>query len=80
MRKKSSKKIPPRFKIDPSMMDKKGAFQCPECGTNISPDDYSNETYSVLDIKVKDSILNEVVLSCKKCISHIHLVGFQPLY
>lgn len=67
------------YKVDLSMMDRNGVFRCPECGAKISPDDCSDEVYSILDINVKDYVLEEVVIRCNKCTSHIHLLGFQPL-
>jgi DNA-directed RNA polymerase subunit RPC12/RpoP len=67
------------YKVDLSLMDRDGAFRCPECGAKISPDDCSDEVYSILDINVKDYVLEEVVIRCNKCASQIHLMGFQPL-
>ena len=72
-------KLVTAYKVDLSMMDRNGAFRCPECGAKISPDDCSDEVYSILDINVKDYVLDEVVIRCNKCASHIHLMGFQPL-
>jgi hypothetical protein len=31
-----------------------GSFACPKCGTVISPDDESEETYSILDVTIGD--------------------------
>jgi predicted RNA-binding Zn-ribbon protein involved in translation (DUF1610 family) len=67
------------YKVDLSRMDRNGAFRCPECGARITPDDCSDKVYSILDINVKNYVLDEVVIRCNKCRSHIHLLGFQPL-
>jgi transcription elongation factor Elf1 len=68
------------YKVDQSTTKKNGAFGCPECGTNISPDDCTEETYTILDVKVIDHMLNEIVICCKKCLSKIYLSGFQPSF
>jgi len=67
------------YKIGLSAMDKKGDFPCPHCGAKISPDDCSDEAYSILDINVNSVGLEEVVLCCNKCTSQIHLTGFSPV-
>jgi predicted RNA-binding Zn-ribbon protein involved in translation (DUF1610 family) len=54
-----------------------GSFPCPKCGTSISPDDSSEETYQILDTKVVNDELAELVISCGKCGSTIKLTGFQ---
>lgn len=67
------------YKIGLSSMDKKGAFPCPHCGSKISPDDSSNEAYTILDININHTGLEEVVLRCSKCTSQIHLTGFSTV-
>jgi hypothetical protein len=66
-----------RYKIDMSTVDESGAFQCPQCGLSISPDDESEENYEILDTKVVNDELAELVLSCNKCGSTIKVTGFQ---
>jgi ribosomal protein S27AE len=68
------------YTIDLTKIDGDGAFACPNCGTVISPDDESEETYHILETKVKNDDLEELVLTCKKCGTTIRLVGFlsQP--
>ena len=53
---------------------------CPKCGTVISPDDETEEIYQIVETKVKNDELAELVLMCKRCGSTIKLVGFlsQP--
>ena len=65
------------YRVDLAKIEGNGDFQCPRCGTIISPDDSSEEKYSVLEPKVNRNGLEEIVLLCKKCGSHIHLTGFS---
>jgi len=66
--------------IDLTKIDGDGAFPCPRCGTMISPDDESEETYQIVETKVKGDELAELVLMCNKCKTTIKLTGFisQP--
>lgn len=64
--------------IDLTKIDGDGAFQCPKCGVVISPDDESDQTYEIVDTKVKGDDLEELVLTCKRCGTTIKLVGFLP--
>jgi predicted RNA-binding Zn-ribbon protein involved in translation (DUF1610 family) len=66
------------FKIDLSIIDGDGTFPCPKCGTPISPDDDSEENYHIVDTKVINGELAELIISCGKCGSHLKLTGFQP--
>lgn len=79
MKKETIKKSMP-YTIDLTKIDGDGAFPCPKCGTIISPDDESEETYQIIQTKVKDDALAELMLTCRKCGSAIKLVGFlsQP--
>ena len=54
-------------------------FACPRCKTTVSPDDDTEETYSILESKVNSHGLEEIVIQCKKCGIHIHLTGFSIL-
>ena len=80
MMKKAAVKKSPTYTIDLTKIDGDGAFPCPKCGTLISPDDETEETYQIVETKVKDDDLEELVLSCKKCGTTIKLTGFlsQP--
>jgi predicted RNA-binding Zn-ribbon protein involved in translation (DUF1610 family) len=57
-----------------------GSFPCPKCGTPISPEDSSEETYQIVDTKVVDDKLEELIISCGRCRSTIKLTGFQQGY
>jgi len=65
--------------VDLTKIDGNGEFSCPQCGIAISPEDSTEEKYSVLEPKVKNNGLEEVVILCNSCGSHIHLTGFSLL-
>jgi len=67
------------YVLDLSRIDGSGDFLCPHCGATISPDDCSEEVYSILDIKVNSYGLDELVIRCNRCESQIHLTGFSIL-
>jgi predicted RNA-binding Zn-ribbon protein involved in translation (DUF1610 family) len=54
-----------------------GTFLCPRCGAKISPDDRSENTYTIYDTIMKDNNLDEVIIYCKRCLSFIHLYGLS---
>ena len=67
------------YKVDLTKIDGSGDLSCPSCGTVISPDDVTEETYSILETKVNEQGLEELVIRCNKCTSQIHLTGFSLL-
>jgi len=67
------------FEVDLSELQGEGDFPCPNCGVIISPDDESEETYTILETKGDEDLLEEVVLRCKKCESIVRLKGFEKL-
>ncbi len=69
---------PFRTTINLSEIDGEGSFPCPKCGTMISPDDESDEVYNILDTKMVNGDLAELVISCCTCGTVIRLVGFEP--
>jgi ribosomal protein S27AE len=80
MMKKEAVKKNMMYTIDLTKIDGDGAFPCPKCGSIISPDDESEEVYQIVETKVKNDALAELMLTCSKCGSTIKLVGFlsQP--
>ena len=66
-------------RVDLTKIDGNGDLTCPQCGIVISPEDSTEEKYSILEPKVKNNGLEEVVILCKSCGSHIHLTGFSLL-
>ena len=77
MMKKAEVKKSMAYEIDLTKIDGDGAFPCPKCGTVISPDDESEETYHIVDTKVKNDELAELLIMCMKCRTTIKLVGLM---
>jgi hypothetical protein len=63
--------------LDLARIDGDGSFPCPKCGTIISPDDESEDVYSILDTKVVSNELVELVICCGTCRTIIKLTGFE---
>ena len=75
--KKTAMKKDMIYTVDLTKIDGDGAFPCPKCETLISPDDETDETYRIVETKIKDDELAELVLTCNKCGTRIKLVGFM---
>jgi uncharacterized protein with PIN domain len=67
------------YKIDLTKIEGNGNFSCPKCGTKISPNDDTEEAYSIVEQKVNSHGLEELVIRCNRCFSFIHLTGFSFL-
>lgn len=67
------------FTLDLTKMDGNGDFSCPVCGAAISPDDLTEEAYSILEVKVDSHGLEGLVIRCNRCASQLHLTGFSLL-
>lgn len=65
--------------IDLTKIAGEGDFPCPSCGTMISPEDQSNEVYNILETKVKNNCLEEILILCNRCGGKMRLVGFLAL-
>jgi len=65
--------------LDLTTIEGDGSFPCPKCGTMISPDDETEEVYTILDTKVIGDELAELVISCGTCRAVIKLTGFQQV-
>ena len=77
MMKKSMSKKTVRYTIDLTEIDGDGSFPCPKCGTVVSPEDESEEVYKIVDTKVVNDELVELIINCNECRSNIKLTGFQ---
>ena len=66
--------------LDLTKISGKGEFTCPKCGVTISPDDETEEVYSILEVKVKKQALKELLIRCNRCANQIHLKGFSLLH
>ena len=64
------------YRIDLRTIGGEGEFPCPHCGSNISPDDKTDDNYTVLQTSSEDGNLIELEVICKKCESTIRIVGF----
>jgi ribosomal protein S27AE len=56
-----------------------GSFACPKCGMTISPEDDTEENYTIVNTKVVNDELVELVVACGKCGITIILTGFQQI-
>jgi len=73
---KSEKLADGLYGVDLTKIDGDGAFLCPNCGAVISPDDETEETYTIIETKVENDELAELTLMCNHCRSKIKLTGF----
>jgi hypothetical protein len=64
------------YLIDLTQVEGDGSFKCPKCGLSISPEDETEDNYQIVDTKVKNDELVELVITCGKCSSTIRLTGF----
>jgi len=65
--------------LDLTKIDGNGDFPCPTCGVTISPEDESENIYTILQEKVRNDVLEELMIQCNKCSSRIRLTGFPIL-
>ena len=79
MMKKPQKKNDSEYRINLVAIDGDGSFPCPKCGMSISPEDETEKSYKILETKVINEELAELVIACGKCRSTIILTGFQGL-
>ena len=67
-------------KVNLSKISGDGEFPCPKCGSAISPDDETEDTYTIVDTVVDyNDSLESLVIKCKKCKTKINLEGFDSL-
>jgi hypothetical protein len=66
----------PAYTIDLIAIEGDGSFPCPKCGMSISPEDETETNYKIVDTKVVNDELAELVISCGKCRSVLKLTGF----
>jgi transcription initiation factor IIE alpha subunit len=65
------------FQVDLTKIDGDGSFPCPKCGSVVSPEDESEKTYRIVNTKVVNDQLVELVIECSHCGSTIRLTGFE---
>jgi DNA-directed RNA polymerase subunit RPC12/RpoP len=67
------------YTIDLTKIKGSGEIKCPKCGTTISPDDKTENTYTIMETVMKDESLDRISLQCNRCQSKISLTGFRLL-
>lgn len=67
------------YTIDLTRISGSGEFRCPKCGTEMSPEDETEEVYTILEAVTKGDCLERIILQCNRCGSQIHLIGFDFL-
>ena len=67
------------YTIDLRRINGEGEFKCPKCGVLISPDDETEDVYTILEPVMKRDSVEKIILQCNKCRSQVHLVGFDLL-
>jgi hypothetical protein len=63
--------------INLTQIDGDGSFPCPKCGIVISPEDETEKVYRIVDTKIVNNELVELVVLCENCGIKVKLVGFQ---
>jgi hypothetical protein len=77
MMKKSMSKKGMIYTVNLTEIEGDGSFPCPKCATVISPEDETEEVYKIVDTKIVNDELVELVIMCGNCGSNIRLTGFQ---
>ncbi len=77
MMKKSMSKKGMVYTVNLAEIEGDGSFPCPKCATVISPEDETEEVYKIVDTKIVNDELVELVIMCGNCGSNIKLTGFQ---
>ena len=65
--------------LDLTKMDGNGDFLCPTCGVTISPEDETEDVYTIIEEKVRNNALEELVIQCNACGNRLRLTGFPSL-
>jgi hypothetical protein len=65
------------YKMELSEINRNGSLACPGCGAHISPDDQTEEIYTLLDVNMNGVGLDEIVIRCNRCRSQIYISGFS---
>ena len=79
MQKIKSAKPMPINELDLTKIEGDGDFPCPNCGVKISPEDETEEVYTIIEEKVRNDVLEELVIQCNTCKTQIRLTGFPAL-
>lgn len=67
------------FSITPNQLDKNGSFLCPKCKNRISPDDYDEIAYTILEpIMVKNELV-ALLIQCNNCKTKVKIMTQESL-
>lgn len=66
-------------KVDLTKIEGEGDFPCPKCGTSISPEDETENVYTIIDVIEDDDGLESLIIRCNKCSTVINLDGLEAL-
>jgi len=67
------------FVVDLSDVGEKEKITCPKCEAEISPNDKTEDVYTILEPVMKGAQLEKIIIKCNRCRSRIHLVGFDVI-
>jgi peptide subunit release factor 1 (eRF1) len=67
------------FTVDLTKEKGRGEFKCPKCQVEISPDDETETSFTILEPVMKGNCLEKIVIQCNKCGAQIQLIGFGNL-
>ncbi|MCX8150582.1 MAG: hypothetical protein N3D85_03660 [Candidatus Bathyarchaeota archaeon] len=67
------------YTIDLTQIEGDGSFPCPRCGALISPEDETEEVYTIVETKVANDELLELIISCCTCGTTLRVTGFQHI-
>ncbi len=65
------------YTVDLTKAEGRGEIRCPKCGIEISPDDETEDAYSILEAVMNKGSLEKIALQCNKCGIQILLTGLQ---
>lgn len=65
------------YPVDLLKLGGNGDFFCPCCGAIISPDDETNESYTIIEASVKHDTLENLLIKCENCSNKILITGFS---
>ncbi len=68
-----------QYIVDLLNVEGNGSFACPKCGMIISPEDETEENYTIVNTNVVNDELVELVVACGKCGITIVLTGFEQM-
>ncbi|NLF87492.1 hypothetical protein GX563_01565 [Candidatus Bathyarchaeota archaeon] len=65
------------YRMELDEINRNGSLPCPGCGAHISPDDQTEEVYTLLDVNMGNYGLDEIAIQCNRCQSQIYISGFS---